>query len=143
MISKGSNGAIFMAIFRSEQQLYDVLQDVFEAVTVTPNNIESFTRSNLVIRMQTEDPQAEVLLDGRQPPLEVFYGPRPGKANLEISMKADLLHGIWSSQQSASTAFFSGQIRTKGNLLKATELLDLFRECEAVYPNIAAQHGVY
>ena len=87
MISKGSYGAIFMAIFRSEQQLYDVLQDVFEAVTVTPNNIESFTRSNLVIRMQTEDPQAEVLLDGRQPPLEVFYGPRPGKANLEISMK--------------------------------------------------------
>jgi putative sterol carrier protein len=131
-----------MAIFQSDQQLYDVLHGVFEAVTATPANIESFTQSNLVIRMQTQNPEAEVLLDGRQPPLEVFYGPRPGKANLEVVMEADLLHAIWTGAQSASEAFFSGRIRTKGNLLKAMQLLDLFRECEAVYPAIAAQHGL-
>ena len=131
-----------MAIFHSDQQLYTVLQEVFLAVATTPENIAAFTHSNLVIRMKTEDPAAEVLLDGRQPPLEVFYGERPGKANIEITLPADLLHAIWSDQASASEAFFSGKIKTKGNLLKAMQLIDPFRECERVYPAIASAHGV-
>lgn len=131
-----------MAIFQSDQQLYEILHIVFEEISATPSNIESFTRSNLVIRLRIEDPVAEVLLDGRQPPLEVFYGPRPGKVNLEVAMKADLLHQIWMGTESASEAFFGGQIKTKGNLLKAMQLLDLFRECETVYAGVAAQHGL-
>ena len=131
-----------MAIFQSDQQLYAVLQDVFVAVTANPERIAAFTQSNLVIRMKTEDPAAEVLLDGRQPPLEVFYGERPGKANIEITLPADLLHAIWRDQASASESFFSGKIKTKGNLLKAMSLIDLFRECERVYPAIASAHGV-
>jgi len=131
-----------VAIFQSDEQLYALLQDLFVAVTAVPANIESFTQSNLVIRMQTQNPAAEILLDGRQPPLEVFYGQRPGKANLEVTMEADLLHNIWSGKQSASEAFFSGRIKTKGNLLKAMQLLDLFRECEAVYPAVATKHGL-
>lgn len=131
-----------MAIFQSEQQLYAVLQDVFLAVAANPENIAPFTHSNLVIRMKIQEPAAEVLLDGRQPPLEVFYGERPGKANIEITMPADLLHAIWSDQVSASESFFSGKIKTKGNLLKAMQLIDLFRECERVYPAIASAHGL-
>ena len=131
-----------MTIFQSDQQLYAVLQSVFDAVAANPEQIAPFTRSNLVIRMQTQEPEAEVLLDGRQPPLEVFYGPSPGKANLEVILQADLLHYIWLGTQSASEAFFGGRIKTKGNLMKAMQLLDLFRACEAVYPAVAAQHGL-
>lgn len=131
-----------MAIFQSDQQLYTVLQDVFERATADPARVTSFTRSNLVIRMRTHNPDAEVLLDGRQPPLEVFYGPTPGKANLEIALEADLLHRIWSGAQSGSEAFFSGRIKTKGNLLKARQLLDLFQEVEQIYGVVAAQHGL-
>jgi putative sterol carrier protein len=131
-----------MAIFQSAQQLYTVLQEVFSAVAANPANITAFTHSNLVIRMKTENPMAEVLLDGRQPPLEVFYGERPGKANIEITLPADLLHAIWLDQTSASEAFFSGKIKTKGNLLKAMHLIELFRECERVYSAIAASHGL-
>ena len=134
--------AFRMAIFQSAQQLYTVLQEVFDAVVANPVNITAFTHSNLVIRMRTENPAAELLLDGRQPPLEVFYGERPGKANIEITLLADLLHAIWLDQASASEAFFSGKIKTKGNLLKAMQLIELFRECERVYPAIATAHGL-
>ena len=131
-----------MAIFRSEEHLYSILQQVFERVSAHPDHIEAFTHSNLVIRMHTTAPDAEVLLDGRQPPLEVFYGSRPGKANLEITLPADLLHAIWLSEESASSAFFSGRIKTKGNFMKAMQLIDLFRECERVYPEIASEQGL-
>lgn len=128
-----------MAVFQSAEHLYSILQLVFERVSANPANIETFTQSNLVIRMRTTLPETEVLLDGRQPPLEVFLGPRPGKANLEITLPGDLLHNIWSGQESASRAFFSGRVQTKGNFMKAMQLIDLFRECEKVYPQIAAE----
>lgn len=128
-----------MAVFHSAEHLYSVLNLVFERVAANPADIEPFTHSNLVIRMRTTSPEAEVLLDGRQPPLEVFFGPRPGKANLEISLPGDLLHSIWLGQESASQAFFSGRVQTRGNFMKAMPLIDLFRECEKVYPQIAAE----
>jgi hypothetical protein len=129
-----------MAVFSSEEQLYVVLQSVFERLKADPEKIAPFTHSNLVIRLTLSDPDAEVLLDGRQPPLEVFYGPRPGKANLEFSMPADLLHRIWMDEESTSAAFFSGRIKSKGSLLRATHFIDLFRHVEEIYPAIAAQH---
>ncbi len=66
-----------MSVFESEQQLYSVMNDVFVEVSSQPEKIEPFVRSNLVIRIRFDDPDAEILVDGRQPPMEVFYGPRP------------------------------------------------------------------
>jgi hypothetical protein len=129
-----------MAVFASDQQLYDVLHSVFTRLNAEPEKLAPFTHSNLVIRIILSDPAAEILLDGRQPPMEVFYGPRPGQANLEFSMSADLLHSIWMGEESTSAAFFSGRIKSKGSLLRATHLVDLFRQAEEVYPAIARQH---
>lgn len=129
-----------MAVFESDRQLYEVLQSVFTRLSAEPEKIAPFTHSNLVIRLNFTDPTAEILLDGRQPPMEVFYGPRPGQANLEFTMSADLLHRIWMNEESTSAAFFGGRIKSKGSLLRATHLLDLFREAEKVYPAIAAEH---
>ncbi len=131
-----------MAVYASTEQFYTVMKDVFEQVMQHPDHIESFTRSNLVIRMNTTDPDAEILLDGRQPPLEVFFGPRPGRANLEISLTADLLHEMWLGNESTHQAFLSGRIRTRGNLLKAMQLVDLFAEAERIYPTVAQQYGL-
>ena len=131
-----------MAVFQSQDHLYDVMNDVFVKVSTDSENIDSFLRSNLVIRVRFTGPEGEMLIDGRQPPLEVFYGPRPGQANLEVTLPGDLLHEIWLGRQSTSEAFFSGKIKTKGSLLKLMKLVDLFRECERVYGNVAAEHGL-
>jgi hypothetical protein len=127
-----------MAVFESDEQFYAAMQAVFAAVSQEPEHIDTFTRSNLVIRMNFSNPTAEVLLDGRQPPLEVFYGARPGQANIEVSMDAELLHRIWLGQESASQSFFSGSIQTQGNVMRAMPLMDLFRACERVYPDVVA-----
>ena len=131
-----------MAVFQSDQHLYTVLQSVFDRLTAQPQNIDAFSHSNLVIRMLFQNPSAEVLLDGRQPPMEVFYGPRPGAANMEFTMESDLLHRIWLGEESTSQAFFSGQISKKGNFMKAMKLVDLFRECERINPDIAVQYDL-
>jgi putative sterol carrier protein len=131
-----------MQIFHSSEQFYNVLNDLFQQVSENPKNIETFTRSNMVIRLKTTDPEAELLLDGRQPPLEVFFGPRPGAANIEISLPASLLHRMWTGLESTSAAFFSGKVKVKGNMLKAMQLFELFEEAERLYPAVAKSHGV-
>ena len=131
-----------MAVYQSTEQFYAVMKDVFDGVMQHPDHIESFTRSNLVIRMSTTDPDAEILLDGRQPPLEVFFGARPGRANLEIRLEADLLHAMWLGVESTQQAFLTGRIRTRGNLLKAMQLVELFAEAERIYPSVAQQYGL-
>ena len=92
--------------------------------------------------MNIRMPDGEILLDGRQPPLEVFFGERPGRANLEISLDADLLHALWMGTESTHLAFFSGQIETRGNLLKALQLAEIFTAAERIYPTIARQYGL-
>lgn len=129
-------------VFTDETQFYAVMKDVFDYITQHPQHIDSFTRSNLVIRMRTTQPDAEILLDGRQPPLQVFFGPTPGLANLEISLPADLLHEMWLGHESTHKAFYTGRIRTSGNLLKALQLAEVFQEAERIYPAVAAQYGL-
>jgi putative sterol carrier protein len=129
-------------IFDSEEHFYTVMRDVFARVTATPENVHDIAHSNLVIRIRATNPDAEILVDGRQPPLEVFFGKRPGDANIEISLAANLLHAIWLGKESTRQAFFSGQIKTRGNMLKMMRLTELFYECEKVYPAIARAHGL-
>lgn len=131
-----------MAVFESSEQFYQVMKDVFDYVVQHPQHLESFSKSNLVIRMSITEPEAEILLDGRQSPLEVFFGPRPGRANLEISVPADLLHDLWLSKESTRAAFFTGKIKTRGNLLKAMQLTEVFAEAELIYPTVARRYGL-
>lgn len=130
-----------MPVYVTAGELYTVLKEVFDRVNQNPAQITTFTSSNLVIRMRFTEPEAEVLLDGRQPPLEVFFGSRPGAADLELAMSAELLHKIWLGQTKLTDAFFSGQIQTKGNVLRAMKLADLFREAETAYPQVLTQLG--
>ena len=136
-----------MPVYADAEQLYTVLRRVFDKVKERPGAIESFTSSNLVVRLRLTDPDAEVLLDGRQPPLEIFFGPRPGKADLELTMAADLLHEVWSGQRKLKDAFFGGQIQSSGNIFLAMKLTDLFREAERAYTliqgNGSASHSAH
>jgi putative sterol carrier protein len=131
-----------MGVFADETQFYTVMKEVFDYVAQHPQHIESFTRSNLVIRMRTTEPDAELLLDGRQPPLQVFFGATPGAANLEIALSADLLHNMWLGRESTHNAFYTGRIRTTGNLLKAMQLAEIFQEAERIYTTIARKYGL-
>lgn len=131
-----------MAVYQSIEQFYQVMNEVFAYVIAHPQHVDSFTRSNLVIRMRTTDPDAEILLDGRQPPLGVFFGPTPGQANLEVSLPADLLHELWLGRESTHRAFYTGRIRTTGNLLKAMQLSEVFMEAERIYPTVALRYGL-
>lgn len=129
-------GIVGMAVFHSSEQLYQRLRAVFDALLAQPERVASYTRSNLVVRICLQKPAAQILLDGRQPPLEVFYGPSPGRADLEVTMEADVLHAIWLGQENLTRALFDKRVQTVGNPMRATPFIDLFRACQEIYSNL-------
>lgn len=125
-----------MHAFPTVEKLYGVLENLFEQVQRQPESVHSFAHSNLVVRINVVDPSAQILLDGRQPPMEVFLGPRPGQANFELTLKADLLHQIWMGEISLVKALFDGSIETKGNIVRAQPFIDLLQACGPVYKSL-------
>jgi putative sterol carrier protein len=57
-------------------------------------------------------------------------------------MSADLLHSMWLGKESTHKAFYTGRIRTTGNLLKAMQLGEVFQEAERIYPTVARKYGL-
>ena len=129
-----------MAFYQSTDQVYVVLGQLFDRMQAESTQLDQFAKSSLVIRINLADPLAEILVDGRHP--KVFFGARPGRADLELNMSADLLHQIWLGERSLRESFFGGQIKTKGNVFKAMALGDLFREAEHFYPLILQEAGL-
>ena len=51
-----------MAVYESTEQLYAVMNDLFQALAADQSNIDDFTKSNMVVRIIFEDPDGEILL---------------------------------------------------------------------------------
>lgn len=128
-------------IFKSTEQLYAVMKDLFDYMGANPQNIKEFLNAKMVVRIFFTDPEGVITIDGRTPPMEAHFGPMPGKADFQVTMPADLLHEIWMDRASLSKNFMSGNIKTKGNLFKAlSKLENLFHGAEAAYPQFVQKY---
>ena len=56
------------------------------------------------------------------------------RADLVIHTRMDVLHRVWMSEIKLRDAFFSGQCRLDGSMLRALSLGGVFRRIEALYP---------
>lgn len=129
-----------MRYFRTKEDLYRILKKVFDRLQVEPERLYRFDYSNLVVRIRFVNPQGEILLDGRQPPLGLFFDQCPGNANFEMIVEADRLHRIWSGEETLHQSLFAGHITTKGNIVKAQPFFALMQSCQNVYSDCLSDY---
>ena len=58
-----------------------------------------------------------------------------------MQMSADTLHRIWMGEVRLRDAFMAGDVQVTGDVFKALRLTDLFRQAEALYPQILREKG--
>lgn len=131
-----------MAVFTSSDDFYAVMRAVFQRLSADPGATEAFHSSKLVVRIKGTDPTVELVLDGRTNPIQVSFGPQPGRADLELALAVELLHAILTDQASLRKSFMEGRLKVTGNVFRALQLADLFRKIEVVYPQALADHGL-
>ena len=66
-----------MPFYHDTKQLYAVLQALFARIGQnSPHAADGILKARLVIRLRTSEPEGEIALDGRQPPLKSTLRPR-------------------------------------------------------------------
>ncbi|NOZ48897.1 MAG: SCP2 sterol-binding domain-containing protein [Chloroflexi bacterium] len=125
-----------MPFYPDSDTLNDTMQALFDRLSRTPGATDQFAKSKLVIHVHISQPQAFILLNGRSRPVRFRFAPNSTPPDLSLYLDADILHQIWLSQIRLRDAFFAGQIKTKGSVFKAMQLAALFRQAEALYPQL-------
>ena len=95
-----------------------------------------------MIRLRTSEPEGEIALDGRQPPLKSSFGPSTLRPELDIQMSADTLHRILLGELPLGKALSGGLLKVKGPILKTLPLAELFHQGRRYYPDVLRELGL-
>ncbi len=96
--------------------------------------MQAFGTSGLVVRVRLEGMDQEILVDGRLQ--DVFWDPRPGRADLELYLPVDLLHRILMEEASFRKSFMNGDIRSQGNVFRAMPFAELLQAARSIYQDL-------
>jgi len=132
-----------MPFYNKTELLYSATRALFARISENaPRAADGIVKGRLVIRLRTSEPEGEIMLDGRQPPLKSSFGPSTARPELDIQMAADTLHRILLGELPLGKAVSSGQLKVKGPIFKTLPLADLFRQGQRYYPEVLKELGL-
>ncbi len=132
-----------MPIYSNTEQFYTCTRELFARIRQgNSHSTDGILKNRLVIRLRVRDPEAEIVLDGRQPPLKSSFGPSTLRPELDIEMSADTLHFIMLGELPLGRALGKGLLKVKGPIFKTMPLADLFHQGQRYYPDILKEQGL-
>ena len=132
-----------MPFYHDTKQLYAVLQTLFARIGQnSPHAADGILKARLVIRLHTSEPEGEIALDGRQPPLKSSFGLSTLRPELDIQMSADTLHSILLGELQLGKALSGGLLKVKGPIFKTLPLAELFHQGRRDYPDVLREFGL-
>jgi len=132
-----------MTFYEDVSRLHAVLRRLFDEIeSANPRAADLLHRSRLLIRLKTTAPTTDIWINGRQRPLDIYFGHARLHANLEVALTGDSLHQILLGELSLTKALGSGRLQVEGPIWKAKALADLFEQGQAVYPQILREEGM-
>ncbi|RME89081.1 MAG: iron-containing alcohol dehydrogenase [Candidatus Hydrogenedentota bacterium] len=131
-------------VFKSAEELYDILGGFFERIRENDELREALVASGLVVRFRYTNPDAAIVLasiDGEQ---KIIMGEEAEKMDVELELKleADLAHVFWHGQMNVVQALARREVIPKGNLPKAMKLLPILDPAFRMYPEYLREKGL-
>jgi putative sterol carrier protein len=112
-----------LATFTSSEQLYDVFTGFMKEMASDPVLGPKFVKSKTVFRINYFDPEASILVDCTQDPIQITEGPSEVKPDVELSMSADNGHLFWMGKLKITTAITKRKVKVNGQVTKMMNLL--------------------
>ncbi|WP_420645370.1 SCP2 sterol-binding domain-containing protein [Candidatus Leptofilum sp.] len=127
--------------YQDEAQLYGYLENLFNRVEADlPQATESLLKAKLCIRFNVSRPDAALVINAKQRPLQIEYGrANSHKPDLDVDVTGDALHQILLGQLSLTKAVGSKKVKPKGPVWKVMALADLFYHAQKIYPSVYAE----
>ncbi len=129
-----------MSVYKSSEQLQGVMTTLFQRMN--DEGLMSADGHKMRLKINLTDPTVTAILDLRRAPVRVLFNSAPGPFDLEVTMSADTIHRIWTGQAGVRQSMAAGDLKVKGNPIRALALRPIFENAKQVYPQIVAEAGV-
>jgi len=130
-----------MGLFESSEKFEEVLAGFFRRVGETPDVAEKLLASRLVIRFSYTDPDVVIVVDCSGDKIDVRTGDTETKAQVNMSMSADIAHKFWFGKVNLMAALTRKQMVAKGPIPKILKLLPAIKPTYAMYPKYLDDNG--
>ena len=130
-----------MGLFKSTEEFENVLAGFFRRVGETPDVAKKLLASKLVIRFTYTDPDVVIVVDCSGDEIEVRTGDTDSKAEVNMSMSADIAHKFWFGKVNLMAALTRKQMVAKGPIPKILKLLPAIKPTYAMYPEYLDENG--
>jgi hypothetical protein len=130
-----------MGVFESSEKFEEVLGGFFKQLGDTPSIADKLLASKLIIRFSYTDPDLVLLVDCSGDRIDIRPGDTTTKAEVEMSMSADIAHKFWFGKVNLMAALTRKQMVAKGPIPKIMKLLPAIKPSYAMYPKYLEAHG--
>jgi putative sterol carrier protein len=130
-----------MGLFESSEKFEEVLAGFFRRVGETPEVAQKLLASKLVIRFSYTDPDVVIVVDCSGDEIDVRTGDTETKAQVNMSMSADIAHKFWFGKVNLMAALTRKQMVAKGPIPKILKLLPAIKPTYAMYPKYLDENG--
>ena len=130
-----------MGLFESSEKFDEMLSGFFKLLADTPAIADKLLASKLIIRFSYSDPDVVLLIDCSGDRLEISSGDTDSKAEVNMSMSADIAHKFWFGKVNLMAALTRKQMVAKGPIPKILKLLPAIKPSYAMYPKYLDENG--
>ena len=130
-----------MALFESSDKFEQVITGFFRLLAGVPEIANKLLASKLVIRFIYAEPDVVVVVDCSGDQIEVRPGDNETRAEVEMSMKADIAHQFWFGKVNLTRALTRRDVIARGPIPKILKLLPAIKPSYALYPRYLEENG--
>lgn len=130
-----------MGYFKDSEQLRDVLGNFFEELFKHPTIGPKLRAARLKLKFNYTDPDLSIACDTAAEPTDIRINDPDFKADVEMSMKADVAHRFWFGKVNLIAALTRREMVAKGPIPKILKLLPAIKPAYSLYPQYLKDKG--
>jgi len=129
-----------MGYFETKEAFEEVIVGFFNHMAEA-EMAEKLLKSGLVIRFNYTNPDLVVVVDCSGSKIDVRPNDTASKAQVEMSMAADVAHRFWFGKVNLTKALTRKEMVAKGPIPKVLKLLPAIKPAYAMYPMYLDNNG--
>jgi hypothetical protein len=131
-----------VAVFKSAQDVYDTLGQLFLDLAADPELGPKFRKANTILRYEYTEPEATITLRLKDnEPGDVDFGESDMEPDVTMAMAADTAHAFWLGEVNVTVALARGQIKANGPVAKILKLVPLAKPAFPRYKALLESQG--
>ena len=131
-----------MPYFAREDEVYQYIGGLFEALRDDPDLWPQLAAADTVVQYRYRSPESQITVEMRPDRAGLIdYGPTALDPQVVMTMDADVAHRFWLGQVNVTVALARGQIRARGPVAKLLRLVPLVRPAFPRYRRLLEDEG--